>query len=239
MPYAITMESQTMVGKAMGNSLRLQILEELVKGPRTLEELSSCTKLKSESILHHIRILQQVGLVEEFEPIRKGGPGRPYSRYKLTGKMVKIQYPERNYALLAEILLQQLSDPDNKQNVANKFRQIGMMTGKQIASDVSSRYGVKNWDLTNLRKYFVEDYLKDIGLQPEVISADESKLHYRQYNCLFLEVARKYPDEICGMSEGLMDGFLSETKIPNETTQVKCLACGDDCCEYIIKRNLS
>src|SRR3989304_651787 len=122
------MDTQTMVGKAMGNSLRLQILEELVKGPRTLEELSNCTKLKSESILHHIRILQQVGLVEEFEPIRKGGPGRPHSRYKLTGKMVNIQYPQRNYAMLAEILLQQFPNSsgknNNNSNAKKKFRQI-------------------------------------------------------------------------------------------------------------------
>ncbi|MBI2937996.1 MAG: winged helix-turn-helix transcriptional regulator [Thaumarchaeota archaeon] len=95
------MESRLLIGKAMGSRLRLQILEELVKGPRTLNELSASANLKSESVLHHIRILQQVGLVEEFEPIRKGGPGRPYSRYKLTGKMVNIQYPQRNYAMLA------------------------------------------------------------------------------------------------------------------------------------------
>ncbi|MBI2938074.1 MAG: helix-turn-helix domain-containing protein [Thaumarchaeota archaeon] len=224
-----------MVGKAMGNSLRLQILEELVKGPRTLEELSNCTKLKSESILHHIRILQQVGLVEEFEPIRKGGPGRPYSRYKLTGKMVNIQYPQRNYAMLSEILLQQLADPANKKEVKSKFRQIGVATGNAFAKDFSARYGDKKWDIANLRKYFVEEYVKEFGLQPEVIYSDESKLQYRQYNCLFLEVAKKYPSEICAMSEGILDGFLAGIKMPNEFTQTKCLACGDDCCEYIIK----
>ncbi len=224
-----------MVGKAMGNSLRLQILEELVKGPRTLEELSNCTKLKSESILHHIRILQQVGLVEEFEPIRKGGPGRPYSRYKLTGKMVKIQYPQRNYAMLAEILLQQLSNPANKKDVKSKFRQIGDATGKAMASEFVSEYRDKKWDMENLRKYFVEEYVKNLGLQPDVVYSDESKLHFRLYNCLYLEIARKYPEEICAMSEGLLGGFLSGIKMPSEFNQTKCLACGDDCCEYIIK----
>lgn len=224
-----------MVGKAMGNSLRLQILEELVKGPRTLEDLSNCTKLKSESILHHIRILQQVGLVEEFEPIRKGGPGRPYSRYKLTGKMVTIQYPQRNYAMLSEILLQQLSEPANKKEAKNKFHQIGIATGKAMANEFLSKYGDKKWDIANLRKYYIEEWVKDFGLQPEVIYSDESKLHFRLYNCLFLEIARKYPTEICAMSEGLVDGFLSGIKMPNEFTQLKCLACGDDCCEYVIK----
>ena len=234
------MESRPMIGKALGNSLRLRILEELVKGPQTLSRLSASTNLKPESILHHIRILQQVGLVEEFEPIRKGGPGRPYSRYKLTGKMVTIQYPQRNYAMLSEILLQQLADPSGKSandnaNAKKKFRQIGVTVGKVTAEDASTKYGVKSWDLKSLRQFFIEDYLKELGLQPEVITANEKYLQFRQYNCLFLELARKYPALICSISEGVLDGLLTGMKMQTDATQVKCLACGDDCCEFVLR----
>ncbi len=227
-----------MIGKAMGNPIRLQILDDLVKGPRTLNELAANANLKPESILHHIRILQQVGLIEEFEPFRKGGPGRPFCRYKLSGKMVKIQYPQRNYAMLAEILLQQLQnngDNNNNPDMKKKFRDIGVTIGKATAEDVSAKYGVKRWDLNSLRQFFIEDYLNQIGIQPEVITADETQIHYRQYNCLFLEIAKKYPDLICSIDEGLYDGLLTSMDVKADATKMKCMAHGSDWCEYKLR----
>lgn len=229
------MESQTIIGKALSNPLRLQILEELTQGPLTLDDLSARIALKAESILHHIRILQQVGLVEEFEPVRTGAPGRPYSRFKLTGKTVTIQYPTRNYHLLSDVLFQHLSDIFDVEELKQMLKNIGRSVGKDISQTLSSKYEVDNWTLKKLKQCFVDDYLKSYGLQPEVITSDEERLQYRQYNCLFLELAKKYPDLVCTMDEGVMEGLFSELIKGSEVKRLRCLALDGNYCEYLIR----
>jgi predicted ArsR family transcriptional regulator len=231
------MDQQIMIGKALGNSVRLQILDELVKGPRTLDALSDSTDLKPESILHHIRILQQVGLLEEFEPIRKGGPGRPYSRYKMTGKNVKIQYPPRNYALLSDILLKHLAKTTATGDLKEQLRKTGVKIGKNLAQTIATKGGADRLDLTVIREKYIEDYLKETGMQPEVIAHNDSTLQYRQYNCPFLELAKKYPGTVCTISEGMMDGFVSKMNEPTKVTRLKSIAADDNCCEYLISTN--
>jgi predicted ArsR family transcriptional regulator len=146
----------------MGNPVRLKILDELALGPLTLEDLSTRIALKTESIYHHIRILQQIGLVEEFEPVRSGGPGRPYARFKLTGKTVAIQYPQRNYYMFSEMLFQNLSDLFDADDLEARLKSIGKGIGENIAKTLSSQYEIDDWSLDKIRKYFVEGYLRNI-----------------------------------------------------------------------------
>ncbi len=225
------------MGKAMGNPVRLQILEELAQGPLTLDDLSARITLKTESIYHHIRVLQQVGLIEEFEPVRNGSPGRPYARFKLTGKTVTIQYPPRNYYLLSEILFHHLSELLSPDDLTARLRSIGQTIGIDIANTLTSDHKVDEWTLSKIRQHFVEDYLKSMRVQPEVVDSNETKLTYRQHNCLFLDLAKKYPDLICAMDEGLMKGLFN-TLIPNsEAKQLKCLGHGDSYCEYTLTKS--
>jgi len=226
------MDSQTIVGKAMGNPVRLQILEELAQGPLTLEDLAENIHLKTESIYHHIRILQQVGLVEEFEPMRSGGPGRPYARFRLTGKNVTIQYPQRNYYRLSEILINNLSKMIPEAELKGRMRDIGEQIGQGIAQTIKSENEIENWSIDDVKKHFVDDYLRKSGMQPEVVEVDDKSMTYRHYNCLFLDLAKKYPELICAMDEGVIEGAHSNFLPKSEAKRTKCIGEGDDFCEY-------
>ncbi len=218
----------------MGNPVRLKILDELALGPLTLEDLSTRIALKTESIYHHIRILQQIELVEEFDPVRSGGPGRPFARFKLTGKTVAIQYPQRNYYMFSEMLFQHLSDLLNADDLEARLKSIGKGIGENIAKTLSSQYEIDDWSLDKIRKYFVEGYLRNMGLQPEVMDSSETELTYRQYNCLFLELAKKYPDQVCVIDEGIHDSLFPNLITNCKGTRLKCLGHGDDFCEYTV-----
>lgn len=224
-----------MISKAMSNLVRVQILDELSQGPRTLDELAVKANLKTESIHHHIQILQQTGLIEELEPVRTGGPGRPYARFKLTGKTVSIQYPHRNYYMLSDVLLENISEFLGEEKIIPKLRKIGVNIGEEVAQALSTQYNVNDWTLQKFRDHFVEGYSKAAGAQPEVVSSNDKQLVYRTYNCLFLELVKKYPDLVCTMHEGLMEGLTTKL-LPNaETKRLKCIGHGDNVCEYMLK----
>jgi predicted ArsR family transcriptional regulator len=226
------METQTIVGKAMGNPVRLKILEELSQHPLTLEDLSKSINLKSESIYHHVRILQQVGLVEEFDPVRSGGPGRPYTRFRLTGNTVKIQYPPRDYYLLSEIMIKHLSDLFDEQDLQKKLESVGISIGEEIAKDLSSLRKVDDWTMNQVKEHYIESYLRDTGHQPEVVESSENSITYRTFNCLFSELSKKYPDTVCAIDKGAAEGLFS-TLLPNsETKRTSCMGKGDEFCEY-------
>jgi len=227
---------EVVIGKAMGNQVRLELLRELSRGPRTLEELSAKINLKAGSIYHHLRILQQIGLVEEYQPIRRGAPGRPYARYKLTGQLVTLQFPQRHYELFSDILLSNLAELLGEEKLKDRIRKVGYKIGADIANNLTLKAKGARWTLEVFKEIYVEDHLESLGLQPEVVYYDEKKIQFRQYNCPLLELAKKYKDLVCELDEGLIRGVVSNTVSGCEARRLKCIGHGDPYCEYVVTR---
>ncbi len=229
------MSEQTHIAKALGNTVRQKILDELIQGPLTLDDLSTKLKLKTESIYHHVRILQHVGLIEEFEPVRSGSPGRPFITFKLTGQRVIVQYPLRDYLTLSEVLLNGILEMVGLDSFLTKLRSIGHQVGTVLAKELSSMYKVDSWTLEKVKQYFVERYLKETGHQPEVIEFNENILHYITRNCLFFDLVKKYPDSICAIDKGVTESLFASLVPNSKVNIIKCMGPADKCCECIVK----
>ena len=52
-------------GKGIGNAARYRIIEALLKGRKTVNELTRIVKLSQPAVSHHLRILRQAGLIND------------------------------------------------------------------------------------------------------------------------------------------------------------------------------
>jgi len=227
--------SATELGKAMSSRSRLQILDLLSRRPMSVEELSREVALKTITVRHHVNMLKRIGLVEEHGEERRK-IGRPVLRYKSTQKPMSIQYPKRQYELLSRSLMRGIVESLGKDKAKDALRRIGRDLGEHLASEITDQSRVVRWDLEALRKHVVQEHLSQVGAIPEIVEYDSKKLRFRMHNCVFLELAREYPDLICeSLDEGLMETLLKGTLGKAHADQTKCVVHNDRFCEYVIR----
>ena len=222
------------VGKALSSHSRLEILGWLSRQPMSVEELSHKVSLKTITVRHHINLLKRAGLVEEHGEERRK-VGRPVVRYQTTQKPVSIQYPIRQYELLSEILMQVLLEQMGRAKIRVAMNKVGRSLGERLAKEITEKKRVTRWNMEALKKHVVDEHLSELGAIPEVIAHDSKRVRFRMHNCIFRELAVKYPELICeSLDEGLMETLLKGTVGKVEVTQNKCVAHGDKFCEYSI-----
>jgi rhodanese-related sulfurtransferase/DNA-binding transcriptional ArsR family regulator len=104
------------IGKALASPHRLELLELLAQGPRTVESLSQETELSIANASQHLQVLRQAGIVEN----RKHGL---YVEYRLAGPEVfelckALQgVAEKRHAELDRLVRRQFGDRSNPEPV--------------------------------------------------------------------------------------------------------------------------
>jgi predicted ArsR family transcriptional regulator len=223
------------LGKALSSRSRLEILGFLSRRPMSVEELSKEVSLKTITVRHHVNLLKRTGLVEEYGEERRK-IGRPVVRYQATQKPLSIQYPTRRYELLSEILVRALLEAIGRKRAGYVLRKIGRSLGEKLASQMTEEKRVTRWNIETLRKYIVDERLSELGGIPEIVDHDSTSVRFRMHNCIFRELAVKYPDLVCeNLDEGLMKTLLEATVGKARMDQSKCVAHGDKFCEYMIR----
>jgi len=223
------------LGKALSSRSRLEILRFLSRRPMSVEELSQEVSLKTITVRHHVNLLKRTGLVEEYGEERRK-IGRPVVRYQATQKPLSIQYPTRQYELLSEILVQALLEAMRRDKAGDILKKIGRSLGERLAREITEQKRVTRWNIDALRKHIVEEHLSELGAIPEIIDYDSRRVQFRMHNCIFRELALKYPDLVCEkLDEGLMETLLGGTVGKAHVDQSRCVAHGDKFCEYVIK----
>jgi predicted ArsR family transcriptional regulator len=227
--------SEIEIGKAMSSRSRLEILDLLSRRPMSVEELSRQVSLKTITIRHHINMLKRIGLVVEHGEERRK-IGRPVVRYRATQKPMSVQYPKRRYELLSGTLVQALLETLGRDRARDALKKIGRSMGENLAREITKQKRVTHWDMEALKKHIVQEHLSEVGAVPEIVSHDSKKIQFRMYNCVFLELAEKFPDLICeSLDDGLMEALLKGTVGKAHANQTKCVVHNDEFCEYIIR----
>lgn len=104
------------VGKALASSKRIELLDLLAQGERSVEELAQLTGMGVGNTSAHLQVLRQARLVE----IRRAGT-RAFYRLagdEVTGLLVALQAAARaRLAEVGEVVRAHLSDPDGVEEV--------------------------------------------------------------------------------------------------------------------------
>jgi predicted ArsR family transcriptional regulator len=220
--------------KALSIKPRRFILDLLVTcGPLDLDELSRKTNLKTITLRHHMRILENAGLVESFLEER-GSPGRPKQYYKIANRYMNLGFPQRQYQLLAQLLLESLIDKKGEKYAATLLREIGEKMGENMMRNLSLQHRIQQWNEEKFCTHVLSE-LEKMGCYPSITRTPEGDLVIKIFNCIFYEISKLSPKTLC---EGHAAYFRSISRcLGNYDVKLEdCIIDGDRCCTTVLKK---
>jgi predicted ArsR family transcriptional regulator len=223
--------SELAVAKALSHELSWKILDLLSSRKLSLAELRKSLRVPTTALKVHLDRLVQAGIVtvEQSSTSRKRAPA-----YQLTRIAKSVGYPPRNYMYLSESMINSLRDSLGENGARTLLKDIGTRIGEGAARELVSRTGLTKWDPSTYSKHFVAGLLGDMGFQPEVVKLDRESIVYNERNCLFEDLAAKYPGLVCDvLDQAVHEGV--DKMAGTQTTRLRCRGHGDSVCEYSVK----
>ncbi|MEM2906150.1 MAG: ArsR family transcriptional regulator [Candidatus Bathyarchaeia archaeon] len=218
--------------RALSSNTRQCILRLLFRGPLGVEEMAEKLGLQPVSIRHHLKALEEASIIESFEEEPRG-IGRPRVLYKVAKKPQMVSFPRRGYLALSEFFIDTAEFVLGERAARELLTRVGMEMGESTCKKLEAEHMIREWTLKDFRDYFVNQYLEEMGAEPEVVRFDETSIVYRLHNCLFLELAVKKPKVVCDvLHDSYHQGLIKAMSERIKMTRGKCIAEGDPYCEH-------
>lgn len=196
--------------------------------PLTVQDIADRFAIHPNVARLHLGKLEDVELIKSF-PDKTGKGGRPCRLYALSDQVVSLQFPPRDYQLLADLAIESLLSfgPAGEQALIKMGRRLG----EEMAKRAIQQYPIdvdKASDETKLEH--IHRLVIAQGLKPDIESINEHSIRFRVYNCTFSETAKKYPNSICRMHNAMLTGiftaYFGEIELQEESSMVSgCSAC--------------
>jgi predicted ArsR family transcriptional regulator len=184
--------------KALGDTTRYAIYQELAASPRprSTAEVAEALGLHPNTVRPHLDRMREVGLLEVTIDAR-GGVGRPQHRYGLAAEAPSLGLEPPPLPMLARLVLR-------------LAERAGL--GGADAADVARGQGAADAahyrDAPSTLEALVSE-LDRLGFDPEVTDGatpDDAVVEF--CHCPFRDVAERFPDLVCGLHRGLVEGFV-------------------------------
>jgi predicted ArsR family transcriptional regulator len=182
------------------------VLRALEGGQSTLAELSAATSLHPNTLREHLEVLEREGLVRRSRAT-PSGRGRPAWQYSTVPDAVDPLV--REYAGLAATLAAALRR--HSRHPGRDAVVAGRSWGAELAAGAEAPTGRG----AVARRRAVVDLLDRLRFSPRT---EPQARTVRLTRCPLLTVAEEYPDVVCGIHRGLVEGALN--RWGDTTTQV-------------------
>jgi predicted ArsR family transcriptional regulator len=221
--------------RALSSDARLEILKLLYKKPHDIGELAEKTKLQPVTIRHHIRSLQEAGLLESYE-VRTGLAGRPKTFYKIAKSLPMVVFPARQYQEFSNFLIKFLFQKLGNRQTSEMLTELGREMGKETVKYLEVSNNITEWTPEKFATVFVEKYLQEAGAEPEITEKTDNKVVFRIHNCVFFEISQKQPDLMCDVLHREFHKAIIKAMGKNiEGIQTNCMGHGDLYCDQVVK----
>ena len=195
------MDPRLEVLKALGDNTRYAIYLELARSssPRSTADIADVLGLHPNTVRPHLERMRDVGLLDvETDP--KGTVGRPQHRYSLASDAPSLGLEPPAFPLLARLLATMAAaarlEPDDAAAAARD-------TGSAMAAERLRRTP------GDACVAALADALDELGFDPAV-AVDDGAINIAFTHCPFAELAEAYPDLVCHLHRGLVEGFVAE-----------------------------
>jgi predicted ArsR family transcriptional regulator len=192
---------------ALADPTRFSIYQAIVDAagePMTVLDVAARFSLHPNVARMHLQKLVDVGLVES-ETRKSPAGGRPARTYRL-GEAANLQFPPRDYRLLASLTLQVMDHmgPDGGGMLERVGRDLGHEEGlRALTRDrLDPLTAPLETTLESLAKTCAE-----LGLHPQIDTAGDS-VTVEIRNCVFRELSPDHPQLVCGLHTALLQGIL-------------------------------
>ncbi|MEJ5255065.1 MAG: helix-turn-helix domain-containing protein [Acidimicrobiales bacterium] len=184
--------------KALGDNTRYAIYLELARSPIPLAtaEIAEILGLHVNTVRPHLERMREVGLLQ-VEAEARGGVGRPQHRYSLAAGAPSLGLEPSPYPLLATVLLQAAAEAG--------------LDGSELtdAAHEQGRADARRWDADAdpIDALMIEQ--ARLGFDPTVVDGDGCAT-VAFAHCPFRSLAESYPDLVCSVHCGLVEGLVDE-----------------------------
>lgn len=182
----------------------------------------------------HLTKLEDVVLLQSVSD-KSGKGGRPSRLYSLSDHVISLQFPPRDYQLLADIAIETLLSLGEAGETAliKMGHRIGMEMAKRAMDEYPLDPKTAPFDETmeHINRLVVAQ-----GLKPDVEKVSVDCLRFRVYNCTFSETAKRFPDSVCKMHNALLTGIFEAYFGNIELQEEESMQSGCKSCNYTVIR---
>lgn len=184
------------------------------KAGMTVDELTGALKVSRNAVRQHLTSLERDGLVSKGATRPSGG--RPEQLYAITGRGQEI-FP-RQYSWFSEMLMGTLHSMLGNDGAATRLVEMGRSVGTGLAARLSQMAGRRE------RVAAAAETMRELGYEA-TFAANDGNLDIEAQNCVFHQLAMKYPD-ICKFDLALLSSATGQ-----HVEHRACMARGDlKCC---------
>jgi predicted ArsR family transcriptional regulator len=199
------------VFKALGDDTRFAIYQELAQSPApcSASELAERLGLHPNTVRPHLDRMREAGLVE-VEPIHRGTVGRPQLRYSLAPGAPGLGFDPPAHTLLAG-LLAALSEQlgGDRLDAAN----LGRRWGTEARGRRQSGRGCLAALVAELDRLGFDPVESELGGSGD---GDTRRVRVDFLHCPFRELAEAYPDLVCNLHRGIVEGVVANGARPTQ-----------------------
>jgi len=213
----------------LSSQSRREILNVLSKHPHDIHSIVEVINIQPTAVRYHLQSLLRLGLIETYE--EKRGIGRPKMYYKLTKKQVYVGFPPRNYLMLSELLIDGMQNELSPEETQKILRLTGYKIGGSLITDLATKNNIDIWAPKQFIEYYVNEFLQEIGAQPEVLESNENHVLVRTHSCLFLEIATKHSELVCDVLDASIHQGIADALGNVKVMRTQCMGHGSPHCE--------
>ncbi|WP_409301665.1 helix-turn-helix transcriptional regulator [Peribacillus sp. SCS-155] len=225
------MEQTIKITNVLSDPTRFNIYQFITKEHRevTAQEIADNFDIHPNVARLHLSKLEDVKMLAS--AIKKTGKGgRPSRFYRLSDNVIELQFPYRDYKLLAKLSIQAM------QSLGLVGKKALLETGKRWGSDLVTHQvaGKKNDGMTLDEKLeLLKEAAGIAGFYPEVnYNQQESKVILQIHNCPFKEVATQEPKSICQMHYAFVYGMFTVLFNNVDLIEKEIMTSGCATCNY-------
>lgn len=199
---------------ALADPTRFSIYQYVAnsKDPITVQDVADHFSIHPNVARLHLTKLEDVHLLTSVSD-KSGKGGRPSRLYSLSDQVVSLQFPPRDYQLLADIAIETLLSLGEAGEKA--LVNMGHRMGTEMAKRAVAKSGLNLASATMDEKLsHIERLVVAQGLKPEIEPVSDGVLRFRVNNCTFSDTAKKFPRSVCHMHNALLMGIF-ETYLGN------------------------
>jgi len=153
----------------------------------------------------HLTKLEDVQLlISEAEKSGKGG--RPSRVYSLSKQVVNLQFPPRDYQLLADLAIKSILSLGEIGK--NALIAMGRSFGINTAQTTMKKDEINTNSSIEDKINSAQNLLLQQGLQPQIEKTKEGYFRFSVHNCIFSHIAQTNPGIVCIMHHAMLQGIL-------------------------------
>ncbi|MFC0474462.1 helix-turn-helix transcriptional regulator [Robertmurraya beringensis] len=226
------MEQTLKITNVLSDPTRYYIYQYITKRHQevTVQEIADNFNIHPNVARLHLSKLEDVNmLISETKKTGKGG--RPSRLYRLSDDLIQLNFPFRDYQMLAKITMESMLSLGEEGHKV--LRMTGKRFGKEMIEQEMTRSHNGEFPTFEQKLNTLKNAATMAGFYPEFeVSEDQTRIYFQIFNCPFKEIATEHPDAVCETHHEFLKGMFESLFNDVELLEKQNIIKGCEACAY-------